>query len=169
MLVASNQHDQIDGIQLFKSMLTIRLFENKIDLLEGLTVVRRHCTLSRKSKKKFGIRRGCFGKPRETQHSSITANWHKNPSHNRGSQSINRTQSRHGEEGAKGGQGPVFYTFIHLKLVHRLSLLATFSFKLKSRKQNSRFFVVWQRKGQQILKFPILIQLNTDPKVTTLL
>lgn len=52
VLVASNQHDQIDGIQLFKSMPTIRLFENKIDLLEGLTVVQRHCTLSRKGKKK---------------------------------------------------------------------------------------------------------------------
>lgn len=38
VLVASNQHDQIDGIQLFKSMPTIRPFENKIDLLEGLTV-----------------------------------------------------------------------------------------------------------------------------------
>lgn len=48
VLVAYNQHEQINGTQLFKSMSTIRLFENKIDLLEALTVVQQHCSLPRK-------------------------------------------------------------------------------------------------------------------------
>lgn len=46
--VAYNQHEQINGTQLFKSMSTIRLFENKIDLLEALTVVQQPYSFPRK-------------------------------------------------------------------------------------------------------------------------
>lgn len=102
VLVAYNQHEQINRTQLFESMPTIRLFENKIDLLEAPTAVRRRCNLPRKG---IRLRREGFGKPRETLHSSMTADWHKNPSHNRGSQSINWRERQTWRRGCRGWTG----------------------------------------------------------------
>lgn len=76
--------------------------------------LRCNCTACFQEKAKTMSLERVFGKRKETQHSSVTGD--RRVSHT--TEAVNQsteTHSRWTEEGAEGGQGPVFYTFIHLK------------------------------------------------------
>lgn len=173
VLVAYNQHEQINRTQLFKSMLTIRLFENKIDLLEARTVAWRQCNLPRKGKRLW---RDGFGKPRETAFIYDCGLTQESLTQQR--QSINQLKSTADVEKRvpRVDRDPSFTPLsirsLYTSFPFRQHSPLNNSWKNEEEEEKKQILCALTKEGgekKKLLKFPICIQLNTDPKVATLL